>query len=263
MPPSREQTLGEALARAAQGRGPGVPGPLPQIPTSAAVRPSPAPPVVTFPIGSLYPHVAPLASFTPFTYEEAKLPSEDLYDPSVSPQRPYTFDVCRYQVPQFMALLILGYEFGAQRVGGVDPFDTIPLEPGRMKQSWIWDFNVGGDRSNRNTTYQILPTPVVQRGAGTGLPQAVAANAFAATQARLDQQGGGAGLAGLPFDGRMYGPDNAPFTALAQQGQTVAIRVSVIRPLGVPLASISGRIDGYLLPVTELAKLNLAIQPPK
>ena len=220
-----------------------------------------APSRVSFPLGSLYNHVLPLEAVTPFTFVGSKLPNENMFDPNVSPTTPYTFDVAIYQVPRNMVLLVLGYAFSASRNGGVDAYDTQLLEPGRMKQSWIWDINVSGTRQQRNTSMEIVPTPVVQNGAGNGIPQAIAANAFASTNAKLAQAIGGAGLAGLPFDGREYGPDNAPFSLRADQGQTVAIRCSIIRPLSVSLASIDGRIDGVLFPVTLLDAYADLIQP--
>lgn len=268
------RTLAQHLAGLAQGQG-GRPVPAGQgqgivmpMPRQASPRPlastlgaHEAPIRVSFPLGSLYNHVVPLEAVTPFSFEDSKLPNEDMYDPNVSPQTPFTFDVATYQVPRNMVLLVLGYSFSASRHGGVDIYDTQPLEPGRMKQSWIWDLNVSGTRQQRNTSFQIVPTPIVQNGAGNGIPQAVAQNGFSSVQAKLAQSIGGAGLGGLPFDGREYGPDNAPFSLRVDQGQSVAIRCSVIRPLSVPLASISGRVDGFLFPITLLDAYEDLIQP--
>lgn len=268
------RTLAQHLAAQAQGAG-ARPAPLGAgqglvmpMPRPASPRPlastlgaHEAPTRVSFPFGSLYNHVVPLDAVTPFSFENSKLPNEDMYDPNLSPQNPYTFDVAIYQVPANMVLLVLGYTFSASRHGGVDVYDTQPLEPGRMKQSWIWDINVSGSRQQRNTSFQIVPTPVVQLGAGNGLPQAVAQNGFASVNARQAQAVSGGGLASLPFDGREYGSDNAPFSLRANQSQTVAVRCSIIRPLSVPLASIDARFDGFLLPTTLLDAYNDLIQP--
>jgi hypothetical protein len=274
MAPPGGLTLAEALAQRAQGIGRPVPAgtgqgvfvqaqprPAQARPLASTLGAHAAPEKVSFPLGSLYNHVVPLGAVTMFSHEDAKLPNEDLYDPNVSPQTPFTFDVATYQVPRNMVLLVLGYSFSASRHGGVDIYDTQPLEPGRMKQSWIWDLNVSGTRQQRNTSFQIVPTPIVQNGAGNGIPQAVAQNGFSSVQAKLAQSIGGAGLGGLPFDGREYGPDNAPFSLRVDQGQSVAIRCSVIRPLSVPLASISGRVDGFLFPITLLDAYEDLIQP--
>lgn len=267
MPPPRDMSLVDFLSRQG-GKG---------APQARAVQPGlgqgvlhgvspvlgPATPQIQVvnPLGSLYPHVAPIQSFRPFTFYKSNLPDERMYDPGLSSTRPFTFNVAVYRVPENMALMVLGYEFGASRVGGVDPSDIVPLESGRMKHSWIWDLNVSGDRVSRDVSYGIIPTPIVQNGAGTGLPQSLEANVFAGTDARLTQNASGAGLSGLPFDGRAYGPEDAPFTLIAQQGQYVAIRCSINRPLSVPLAEITGRFDGYLFPITELARYQKAIEP--
>lgn len=260
--------LGQNRPAANGGRGvmhapaPGMmPRPAVARPLASTLGTHEAPTKVSTPLGSLYEHVLPLGAVTPFSFEDSKLPNEDMYDPNVSPRTPFTFDVALYQVPQHMVLLVLGYEFSASRNGGVDVYDTQPLEPGRMKQSWIWDINVSGTRQQRNTSFQIVPTPVVQNGAGNGLPQAVAQNGFSSANAKLAQAIGGAGLAGLPFDGREYGSTNAPFSLRADQGQTVAIRCSIIRPLSVSLASIDARIDGVLFPITLLDAYTDMIQP--
>lgn len=256
--PTPTQTLAQALAQRAQGMGrapgPGGAGVMFAHPPAAPreLSASHPPERVVYPLGSLYQHVAPLDQTQIFTFEDSKLPNENMYDPSISPVRPYTFDVARYQVPSHMVLLVLGYEFSASRVGGVDAYDTQLLEPGRMRQSWLWDVNVAGTRAQRQTSFQIVPTPVVQAGAGNGLPQDVERNAFASTAAKQAQAIGGAGLAALPFDGREYGSARAPFSLRVDQGQTVAVRCSIIRPLSVPLAAITARLDGFLFPVTLL-----------
>lgn len=254
---SRPQNLAQFLTAQARGGRPmpaapaGMPRPANPRPLASTLGAHEAPQRVSFPLGSLYNHVLS-PDIVPFTHQGSKLPNENLYAPTLSPQSAYTFDVAIYEVPLHMVLLVLGYELSATRLGGVDAYDTQPLEPGRMRQSWLWDLNVTGSRSTRQTTFEIVPTPIVQRGAGNGVLQAVVANGFASSPAATAQQAGGAALASLPFDGREYGPDRAPFSLRVDQGQTVAVRCTAIRPLSVPLASIDARIDGFLFPVTLL-----------
>jgi len=231
------------------------------VPNSSVLQPHALPPVVRLPFGALFDKILPTETVTPFTRFQSKQPNTNFYRSTLSSRAPYTFDVINFQVPRHQVLVILGYSFSADRVGGVGPFDTVPLEPGRMKQSWIWDLNVSGDRPNRNVIYEILPTPIVQLGAGTGIPQAQQENIYASSQQRLAQAAGGAGLAGLMFDGREYGSDNAPFTLIVQQGRSVAARVSIIRPISTPLAAISARVDGFLFPTTLMDKFLPIIQP--
>ncbi len=268
---SRELSLADMLAQGAQGvtgasRGSvvgalGVPGVMRDVPPSSVLTPQGLPPVFRLPFGALYEHLLPTDTVTPFTRTGSKLPNSNFYRANLSSEQPYTFDVVTFNVPQHQVLVILGYSFSADRVGGVGPFDTVPLEPGRMKQSWVWDLNVSGERPNREVRFEILPTPIVQQGAGTGQQQLVQENIFASAKQRLAQAAGGAGLAGLQFDGREYGSENAPFTLVVQQGRTVAARVSIIRPISTPLAAVTARVDGFLFPVTLMDKLRAALQP--
>lgn len=231
---------------------PRVTGFAPQAPTAERVG---------TPFGGLYGSIVPETSVTMWTREGNKLPDQAMYAPDRSPQRPFTFDVVTYTVPTSTCLLLMGYHTAADRVGGVGAFDTQPLEPGRMRQSWIWDLVVDGNHVGRDTQFEIIPTPIVQLGAGTGLPQLALQNAYASTTARQAQSIGGAGLAGLPFQDGMYGPEGRPFSILVKQRRTVALRCSVIRALSTPLAGIRGRLDGYLFPVSLLPQFGLAVDP--
>jgi hypothetical protein len=221
----------------------------------------PEPDAVRFPFGSLYPHILPTDTVSPFTFEGSKEANNGWYNPQLSPGNPYTFDVMTYTVPKAQALVVLGYSIAADRQAGPGPYDTEPIAHGRMRQSWLFDLTVSGAHPDRVLHFEVIPTPIVQRGAGTGLPQSPLANAFASAPARQAQSTGGAGLAALPFDARMYGPDNAPFTLLVPQGRTIAGRVSIQRQLSVPLADIRFRVDGFLFPVTLLKKYRSVLQP--
>lgn len=213
------------------------------------------------PMGGLYGSIVPNTSVTIFTREGNKLPDVGMYAPTVSPKRPYTFDVVTYTTPESTCLLLMHYHTAADRCGGVGAFDTQPLEPGRMRQSWVWDLIIDGTHSARDTQFEILPTPIVQLGPGTGFPQLPLQNAFAKTTARQAQTIGGAGLAGVPFQDGMFGAPDAPFSILITEKRTVSIRCSIIRPLSTPLAGIRARIDGYLFPTSLLPQYGLAIDP--
>ncbi len=216
---------------------------------------------VRVPFAGLYGELSPTTSSTIFTEEGNKLANSRMYG-GVSPQQPYTFDVCTFTTPSQNFLLIQSFSFNADRFGPAGPLDLRPLEHGRLRTSWVWDITVQGQQRNRQTSFQIVPTPIVQLGAGNGLGQLPLQNAYASVAAAQAQSVGGSGLAGLPFEGgRIYGPTNGPFTLLVEQQRVVSIRCSLIRPLAIPIAQIRARIDGFLFGQNLLETYQEAIRP--
>lgn len=182
------------------------------------------------------------------------LPEEGFFDPSVSSQRPIQFELGSFTVPPDQHLWMSDYEFGVQRLDGVDAGSFLPLEEGRFSGVMGFDINFSGRRLS-NLLFELDPVPQSALGRPTfqvppgftpGLDKApiaqfnrASANSFAANASP--------GTSLLPVRSRHYGPREMPFTLIAQQGARVSLNCVIFNPIPSPIASIRGEIMGHLI----------------
>jgi len=193
----------------------------------------------------------------PFEQLFRRLPTEGMFAPDVSPERPFAFELGAFKPPPGFDLLLFDLRPDIYRFSGVDPGDTVPVESRRF--SSILGFSVTIDqRYPGNIQFQLDPIPI-QTEQQAFTPQVVpGASGEAATvipQSRFNiaasssfSNAAGTGTALQPQRPTRYGPLSIPWTLYVKQNQTVQVRCVIFRPIPSPIAFIEYGIAGLLLP---------------
>jgi hypothetical protein len=201
----------------------------------------------------------------PFEQLYRRLPEEGMFDPSVSPSRPFAFELGAFRCPERMVLAIYDLRPDIYRFSGIDPGDFVPVEARRF--SSILGFQVLVDaKNNGNVLFELDPVAIqttsLQAFApppGQRQPQAsfniAAANSFANVA--------GAGLSLMPQRPRGYGPEGMPFTLFARPGEVVQVRCVIFRPIPSPIAFIEYDIGGFLFPEKWIDTVLRCIEPTR
>lgn len=201
----------------------------------------------------------------PFEQLYRRLPEEGMFDPGVSPSRPFAFELGAFRVPERMVIGIYDLRPDIYRFSGIDPGDFVPIESRRF--SSVLGFQVLVNQANHgNSLFQLDPAPIqttsLQAFApppNQRQPQAsfniAAANSFANTA--------GAGVALMPQRQRGYGPEGMPFTLFARPGEVVQVRCVIFRPVPSPIAFIEYDIGGFLFPEMWIDKVLRCIEPTR
>jgi hypothetical protein len=183
-----------------------------------------------------------------------RLPEEGMFDSSVTPQNPFTFELGAFQVPGSFSLLLFDLIPNIFRFSGLDPGDFIPIE--RERFSSILGFSLTVDqRFVGNVEFELDPIPIQRQAlqafktTNTINPQATIAD-FAIGRANSFANSAAAATGLLPQRPRRYGAPSIPFTLIANSSQTVQASCVVFRPIPTPIAFIEYSISGLLLPST-------------
>jgi len=198
-------------------------------------------------------------SIQPFEQLYRRLPEEGMYNPAVSPSRPFAFELGAFRVPNNFTLVLFDLRPDIYRLSGVDPGDYVPVEARRFAS--IMGFEVTVDQKHPgNLLFQIDPvaiqvtsqqayTPAVQLFQLDALNQVnvpQAAFNIAAASSFANAAGAGTGL--LPQRPTRYGALDVPFNLIARSSQTVQVRCVIFRPIPSPIAFIEYDIAGILVP---------------
>ena len=211
----------------------------------------------------------------PFEQLYRRLPEEGMFLDSVTPERPFTFELGSFRAPETVCLALFDLRPDIYRFSGVDAGDTVPVEARRF--SSVLGFQVSVDQAQPgNILYQIDPVPIqtfqqaftTPIGGGAELSPAIAAALGAANGSRFNiaaassfASAAGAGTSLLPQRPTRYGPQNAPFTLYVRPGQTVQIRCVIFNPIPSPIAFIEYDIAGFMMPDTYLRSLTECMKP--
>lgn len=218
---------------------------------------------VVLPGGALY-QISQHPAVETFERQYRVLAEDSMFSPELSPQRPFTFEIGSYRVPNSMALALYDYEFTAGAFSGVSAGNTVPLEEGSFSTVWGFDITINESRPV-NATYELDPVPIVggkrayQEPTVTTTRSPVqqfdidASNSFAAA--------GASARATLPFRTNRSGPRQGPWTQVAPQGSSVSVKCIIFQPLPQPIPYVQACIRGYLMPVTVLDIFMKNIQP--
>lgn len=212
--------------------------------TSAPNPASASPSVVVFPGSSIYDLITPPRLAT-WQRETRRQGDPSLYNPSLSPGKPYQFSLGSFDVPKTMSIFITTWEVRIFTFSGVAATDTVEVDPGNLTTSLALDFNVGGRKPFQSES-EIVPQIISPEDALTRRgSQSSSFYLAAATQNKTASSGSGNGL--LPFDNRRPGSDEGPFSVLVQpQDSKFSVDCFVFEPLRLPVAFFQLRLAGYL-----------------
>lgn len=187
--------------------------------------------------------------YTVFEREYRSLPDDGMYSPSLGPGRPsFEFTLGSFTVPKGQSLWLSDYQGGVLLLDGVNPGDFRPAEEGRFSGSMGFDLTVN-ERRVADISYQLDPVPIPPNRSqfdpqpGTARPRpaqfnAAAAESFASTST--------ASMALMPVRRPVQGPQmNKPWMWIIDEGQRVALKCVIFRPILSPIAAIFGRLAGH------------------
>lgn len=207
-----------------------------------------------------------------------RLPEGGMFDPSVSPNRPFQFELGAFKVPDFYSLLIFDMRPDIYRLSGIDPGDAVPVESRRF--SSVMGFSINVDQYQKdNIAFQLDPIAIqttatqaftAQQTPGPGSSFALVnadfvvvgppaapppPAAFNIAQANSFAAATNVGTATLPQRPTRYGAHNVPFTLIARSNSTVQLTCTIFKRLPSPVAFFEYDIAGMLVPETWIEQL--------
>lgn len=202
----------------------------------------------------------------PFEQLYRRLPEEGMYNPGVSPQNPFVFELGAFTVPPTRALLLFDIRPDIYRFSGVDPGDFVPVENRRFGSLMGFDLTVDQQRTGE-VAFQLDPVPIVRTSQQAFVSNNTNAPTFNTTQQAIGEANefgstAGAGIGLLPQRPERYGALSIPFTIIARSRQTVQARCVIFRPIPTPIAFIEYDLAGVLVPETWIDNMAEATKPP-
>ncbi|NLZ41372.1 MAG: hypothetical protein GX886_08995 [Comamonadaceae bacterium] len=191
-----------------------------------------------------------------------------MFEPSVSPSRPFAFELGAFTVPERMALALFDLRPDIYRLSGLDAGDFVPVEARRFAS--IMGFEVTIDQRHMgNTQFQLDPIAIQATAQAFTQFQAPAArgaappppSVFNIAAANSFGNAAGAGTALMPQRPTRYGPLSVPFMLIARSKQTVQCRCVIFRPVPAPIAFIEYDIAGMLFPTEWLDAMMECLKP--
>lgn len=208
-----------------------------------------------------------------------RLPEDSMFDPALSPDRPFSFEMGSFRVPDNETLILTDLRPDIYRFSGLDAGDYVPVEARRFSASLGFQIVVDNVPQGQ-VQFELDPlaiaatqsqfinvpapgTPVAPssfqeavlrlNGAQAPPPRSV----FNAAQSNSFAGAAGSGQSLMPQRPQRYGALSLPFCLVATGGQSVLVRCVVFRPLGSPIAFIEYDVAGIKMPqpwYTEMMK---------
>lgn len=179
------------------------------------------------------------------------LPEEAFFNPDLTPERPFKFDLGSFQAPKGRDFWLTDYSFGVLRLSGLDAGDFVYAETGRFSGQMCFDVSISGKRPS-DLLYQLDPQPLSLtreqfRPPASFSPDVSPPDVFNAAAAASFASTAGVGSSGLPVRPEVQGPRNGPFSIVVDEGQYVTLTCVIFRALTAPIAAIEGRLAGFCL----------------
>lgn len=206
-------------------------------------------------------------SVIPFEQLYRRLPEEGMFAPTVSPSRPFTFELGAFTVPDRMTLLLFDLRPDIYRFSGVDPGDYVPVEHRRFGS--IMGFDITVDQKHVGTIqFQLDPVPIQRTSQQAFASQNQVRPQVNPSQAAIAESSSFANTSGMgdslqPQRPQRYGALSIPFTIFARSKQTVQVRCAIFKPIPTPIAFIEYDMAGVLVPESWLISLEKAIMYPQ
>jgi len=210
----------------------------------------------------------------PFERLYRRLPEEGMFLDTVSPEKPFVFELGAFRAPDTFCLALFDLRPDIYRFSGIDAGDTVPVEARRF--SSILGFQTTVDQAQPgNIQFQLNPAPIQQFSQaftdplpafGEGSSAAALIGAVQGSRFNIGKSSGfadasGAGLALQPQRPTRYGPLDAPFVLYVRSAQTFQVRCAIFRPIPSPIAFIEYDIAGFLIPETYLQSMLDCMKP--
>lgn len=177
-----------------------------------------------------------------------KLPPNGIF--GARPNRPVTFTMGSFRVPQSMVLFVFDYAFDIYRFSGAAAGDYIPIEPNRLSTQIGWDILVNDNRP-ANFNFQIIPQEQTQtQQTFAAIKPGIPAQAWQFEQARALQNQGPAGpaLSLMPQRRHRSGLVQLANSYVARAGDVLSVTCSVINQIPIPIAFFEVDVTGVLIP---------------
>jgi len=203
-------------------------------------------------------------SITQFEQLFRVLPEEGMFDPRVTPQRPFSFEMGAFRAPGRMALALFDLRPDIYRFSGIDAGDYVPVEARRFASIMGFDILIDGRRTDGNIQYQLDPQAIQHGGTQAYQPEPGSTDLYAALdigQSSSFASPAGSGNALTPQRPTRYGALSLPFMMLVRSGQVVQIRCVIFRRIPSPIAFIEYDIAGLLIPEQILSTYLECIKP--
>jgi hypothetical protein len=182
-----------------------------------------------------------------------RLPEQGIFSASLNFANPLSIPMGSFRVPRSQALLLFDLRPDVYTFSGLDPFETIPVEPRRFSTQMGWDVTIDGQRL-ANTKYELNPVARQQDNPSPSTGAGSVASAAEFAQARAAEFGAslGGGTAIQPQRPERYGPRELPLTLWVREGSTFAAAANIFRRILFPIAFFD--LAGVLMPA-ELATM--------
>jgi hypothetical protein len=186
----------------------------------------------------------------PFEQLFRAMPEEGMFDPNVSPNSPFNFELGAFRPEKGMALALFDLRPDIYRFSGVDAGDTVPLEARRFSSVMGFDITVDQRHNLGNLDYQLDPQPIDHSGGQAFSPPAGITDMFQNPDTAVADSfasAAGAGKSLQPQRPTRFGSGSIPFMILARSSQTVQVRCIIFHPIPSPIAFIEYDIAGLLM----------------
>jgi len=187
---------------------------------------------------------------TPFEQLFRALPEEGMFNPNVTPSRPFVFELGSFTPQQTMALALFDLRPDIYRFSGINAGDTVPVEARRFSSALGFDVTIDKHHNLGAYQYQLDPAAINHGGSTAFRPPAGSTDLFTTPDISASQSSGvvaGVGASLQPQRPDRPGAGSIPWMLLVRSGQVVQFRCVVFHPIPHPIAWIEYDIAGIIL----------------
>jgi len=222
------------------------------MPGQAAAAPSmPSGPIPTTEVGGMIAKWGKYQIFKVYEQVFRVAPNEAWFDPARDPNHPTQFEIATVRADAGQAILLFDYEIRPYRFSGVNSFDFVPMDEGRLSGSMGYVIQKNGQTPG-NLEYRLDPlSSTLRRQAlqyNRNLKKPISqmtADDYAVTASQNYAAAAGYGTSLMPQSPRRFGAHNAPFLEVLLEDEVMTFSGVVYRQVESPVAFVQARISGY------------------
>lgn len=191
-----------------------------------------------------------------------KLPPDGMY--AATPNKPETFTMGVFKVPESMVLVIVDFAFDIYRFSGAAASDFFPIENKRLSTQVGWDITVNNTRPGQQLSFQLIPAVQTQSQQAFAQKNLLApAQPWQFDQIRASQSQGPAGpaLSMMPQRHHRDGQVKVSSNYVARSSSELIVTCSIINEIPIPVAFFEANIMGMLMPQNTWDAYQLAAAP--